>query len=100
MVAAAVTNTLVNMFIERDYKLRNNAISQSSKWLQRQLADIRQRMDGSNRALNGFEKDNGISMIRDNQNKFSEQMVGLSRQLMQAQADRTQSQPYLDEVKG
>lgn len=100
MVAAAVTNTLVNMFIERDYKLRNNAISQSSKWLQGQLDDIRQRMDDSNRALNSFEKDNGISTIGDNQNRFSEQMIELSRQLMQAQADRIQLQSYLDEIKG
>ena len=100
MVAAAVTNTLVNMFIERDYKLRNNAISQSSKWLQRQLDDIRQRMDDSNRALNSFEKDNGISMIGDNQNRFSEQMVELSRQLIQAQADRIQLQSYLNELNG
>jgi succinoglycan biosynthesis transport protein ExoP len=100
MVAAAVTNTLVNMFIERDYTLRNEAISQSSKWLQRQLEDIRQRMDDANRALSSFEKDNGISTIGDNQNRFTEEMVELSRQLMQAQADRIQLQSYLNELNG
>lgn len=100
MVAAAVTNTLVNMFIERDYTLRNEAISQSSKWLQRQLEDIRQRMDDSNRALSSFEKDNGISTIGDNQNRFTEEMVELSRQLMQAQADRIQLQSYLNDTSG
>jgi polysaccharide biosynthesis transport protein len=98
VAAAAVTNTLVNMFIERDYTLRNNAISQSSKWLQRQLDDIRQRMDESNRALNKFEEDHGVSAIGDNQNRFSEEMVELSRQLMQAQADRIQLQSYLSEL--
>jgi capsular exopolysaccharide synthesis family protein len=100
LAAAAVTNTLVSMFIERDYTLRNDAISQSSKWLQRQLEDIRQRMDDSNRALNRFETDNGISTIGDNQNRFSEEMVELSRQLMQAQADRIQLQSYLSELNG
>jgi capsular exopolysaccharide synthesis family protein len=100
MVAAAVTNTLVNMFIERDYTLRNEAISQSSKWLQRQLEDIRQRMDDSNRALSSFEKDNGIGTIGDNQNRFTEEMVELSRQLMQAQADRIQLQSYLNDISG
>jgi capsular exopolysaccharide synthesis family protein len=100
LVAAAVTNTLVNMFIERDYKLRNDAISQSSRWLQRQLEDIRQRMDDSNRALNSFEKDNGISTIGDNQNRFTEEMVELSRQLMQAQADRIQLQSYMNDLNG
>ena len=100
LAAAAVTNTLVSMFIERDYTLRNNAISQSSKWLQRQLDDIRQRMDDSNRALNRFETDNGIGTIGDNQNQFSEEMAELSRQLMQAQADRIQLQSYLGELNG
>ena len=100
MVAAAVTNTLVNMFIERDYTLRNEAISQSSKWLQRQLDDIRQRMDEANRALSSFEKDNGISTIGDNQNRFTEEMVELSRQLMQAQADRIQLQSYMNDLNG
>jgi len=100
IVAAAVTNTLVNMFIERDYKLRNEAISQSSRWLQRQLDDIRQRMDDSNRALSSFEKDKGISTIGDNQNRFTEEMVELSRQLMQAQADRIQLQSYLNDLNG
>ena len=98
VVAAAVTNTLVNMFIERDYELRNNAISQSSQWLQRQLDDIRQRVDDSNRALTSFEQKNGISTIGDNQNRFSDQMLELSRQLMQAQADRIQLQSYLSQV--
>ena len=100
IVAATVTNTLVNMFIERDYKLRNNAISQSSKWLQGQLDDIRQRMDDSNRALTSFEKDNGISTIGDSQNRFTEQMGELSRQLIQAQADRIQLQSYLNDLNG
>jgi polysaccharide biosynthesis transport protein len=100
LVAAAVTNTLVNMFIERDYQLRNEAISQSSKWLQRQLDDIRQRMDEANYALSTFEKDNGISTIGDNQNRFTEEMVELSRQLMQAQADRIQLQSYMNDLNG
>lgn len=98
VAAAAVTNSLVNMFIERDYTLRNTAISQSSKWLQGQLEDIRQRMDESNRALNKFETDHGVSSIGDSQNRFSEEMVELSRQLMQAQADRIQLQSYLSEL--
>jgi capsular exopolysaccharide synthesis family protein len=88
------------MFIERDYTLRNEAISQSSKWLQRQLDDIRQRMDDANRALSNFEKDNGISTIGDNQNRFTEEMVELSRQLMQAQADRIQLQSYMNDLNG
>jgi capsular exopolysaccharide synthesis family protein len=97
-LSASVTNTLVNLFIERDFKTRNEAISQSSQWLQRQLDDIRQRMDDSNRALAKLQNSSGIAAIGDNQNTFSERIIELSRQLMQAQADRIQLQAYLDKL--
>jgi capsular exopolysaccharide synthesis family protein len=98
VLAAQITNTLVNLFIERDFKTRNDAISQSTKWLQRQLDDIRQRMDDSNRALAKLQDATGIGAIGENQNSFSERMIELSRQLMQAQADRIQLQAYLDKL--
>jgi polysaccharide biosynthesis transport protein len=99
-VAASVTNELVDRFIERDYRLRNEAISQSSHWLQQQLEDIRERMDDSSRALTNFQKASGIGTVGDNQNSFSEQMIEMSRQLTQAQADRIQLQSYLHDVGG
>ena len=97
-VAASATNTLVSLFIERDFKMRNDAIAQSTQWLQKQLVDIRQRMDESNRALEKLEGASGIGAIGENQNSFSERMVELQRQLMQAQADRIQLQAYLDKL--
>ena len=99
-LAAAATNTLVNQFIERDYRLRHEAILQSSEWLQKQLDDIRQRMETSNQMLAEFQKSSGIAAIGDNQNTFAEQMTELSRQLMQAQADRIQLQSYLSKFSG
>jgi capsular exopolysaccharide synthesis family protein len=94
VVAAQATNTLANLFIERDFKARNDAIAQ---W-QRQLDDIKQRMDDSNRALASFQNASGFSAIGDNQNTFSERVIELSKQLMQAQADRIQLQAYLDKL--
>jgi polysaccharide biosynthesis transport protein len=98
--AAKITNTLVDLFIERDFELRHQAIQQSSEWLQKQLDDIRGRMDESTRALAAFEKGSGIAAIGDNENSFTERMNELSRQLMQAQADRIQLQSYLHRFDG
>jgi capsular exopolysaccharide synthesis family protein len=100
VLAANITNTLVSRFIERNFKMRNDAILQSSEWLQKQLEDIRQRMEESNHALAKFQNEQGIGAIGDNQNTFSERMIELSRQLMQAQADRIQLQAYLDKLNG
>ncbi len=99
-LAARITNCLVNSFIERDFKLREQAIAQSSQWLHRQLDDIKQRMTESNAALAAFQKSTGIAALSETQNTFSEQMMELNKQLMQAQADRIQLQAYLDKFNG
>ena len=72
----------------------NDTIAQ---W-QRQLDDIKKRMDDSNRALAAFENAKGFSAIGDNENTFSERVIELSKQLMQAQSDRIQLQAYLDKL--
>jgi capsular exopolysaccharide synthesis family protein len=98
--AANVTNTLIDLFIERDFELRHEAVQQSSQWLQKQLDDIRSRMDKATRALADFQKGSGIAAIGDSQNTFTERMNELNRQMMQAQADRIQLQSYLRRFDG
>jgi capsular exopolysaccharide synthesis family protein len=92
--AARLTNTLVDLFIERDFKAREDLIAQ---W-QRQLDDIKKRMDDSNHALTAFQNAKGFSAIGDNGNTFSERVVDLSKQLTQAESDRIQLQAYLDKL--
>jgi succinoglycan biosynthesis transport protein ExoP len=99
-LAARITNCLVNSFIERDFKLREQAIAQSSEWLHRQLDDIKQRMQQSNQALAVFQKSTGIAALSETENTFSAQMMELNKQLTQAQADRIQLQAYLDKFNG
>lgn len=94
VLAAQATNTLVNLFIAQDFKTRNEAIAQ---W-QRQLDDIKQRMDQANRALDSFQGSHGFTAIGDNQNTFSERVIELSKALMEAQADRIQLQAYMDKL--
>ena len=94
MQAAQLTNSLVDLFIERDFKAREDAIAQ---W-QKQLDDIKKRMDDSNHALAAFENSKGFGAIGDNENTFSERVIALSNQLMQAQSDRIQLQAYLDKL--
>src|ERR1039458_4811164 len=94
VLAAQITNTLANRFIERDVERRKDDVAQ---W-QLQLEDIKQRTDDSNRALASFQSSSGFSAIGDNQNTFSERVIELSKQLMQAQADRIQMQAYLDKL--
>lgn len=94
-LAAKLTNTHVNLFVERTHRNRHDAIMQSSEWLSRQLEDIRQRMDKSNQVLAEFQRTTGIADVGETGTSFSQEMAELNRQLVQAQADRIQMESFL-----
>ena len=98
--AAQITNTVVDLFVEREYRMRHDSIVKSSVWLQEQLADIQARMEESNRVLAAFQKNNDLAIVGNNQSTFSEQFAELNRQYMQAEADRIQLQSYLNHFDG
>jgi succinoglycan biosynthesis transport protein ExoP len=89
-LAAEVTNTLVNHFIDRNYRTRYGTTMQASEWLSSQLDDLRKKIEKSNRALAHFQNANGIVEIDEKQNTVTQKVGELNRQLTQAQADRIQ----------
>jgi len=98
-MAALVTNTVVNAFIDDTYRDQHDSIVRSTEWLSRQLDDIRSRMVESNKVLADFQKSIGVADLDSSKSTFSEQMVELNRQLTQAQADRIQLEALLKSVQ-
>ena len=99
-LAAAVTNTALETFIDQTYQEQHSAIMQSSEWLSRQLDDIRTRMETSNRVLANFQKSIGVADVDANRSTFTDQLSELNRQMSQAQADRLQLEALLNQVHG
>jgi polysaccharide biosynthesis transport protein len=98
-LAALITNTIVDTFIEQTYEEQHDAIMKSTEWLARQLDDIRTRMETSNKVLTDFQKSVGIADLDDNRSTFTQQMTELNNQLTQAQADRIQLEALLASVR-
>ena len=98
-LAAQVTNTVVNSFIEQGYEEQHDSIMKSTQWLSKQLDDIRARMEDSNHVLADFERKIGVADLDDNKSTFSEHMEELNRQLTQAEADRIQIEAMLRNVR-
>ncbi len=94
-LAAEVTNTLVDHFIERNYRAHYETTMQASERLSSQLDDLRKKIEKSNRALADFQNATGIIEIDEKQNTVTQQIAELNRQLTQAQADRIQLQAYV-----
>jgi succinoglycan biosynthesis transport protein ExoP len=97
-LAAEVTNTLVNDFIDMSYKNRHAAVLKSADWLSKQLDDLRAKVQESNRALADFQNTSGIASIDETQNTFSEKISELNRQLSQAQAERIQHEAFVQRL--
>ena len=94
-LAAEVTNTLVETFVDRTLTMRHDAIASSRSWLEGQLNDVRAKAEQSNRDLAAFQKQTGVADVDEGRNTFGDLMTDLDRQTAQAQSERIQLESYL-----
>lgn len=97
-LSADVVNSLMKLLVEQNFEVRNKAIAESTKWLSRQLDDIREKMEKTTQALADFATKTGIVDMDPNSNTYGEKMGDLSKQLVQAQSDRIQFEAFLKPV--
>jgi capsular exopolysaccharide synthesis family protein len=98
VLAANITNTLAEMFVDRTYNERHGVIMKSSEWLSKQLDDIRGKMEKSNKDLADFEQKTGITDVDEKQNTYGLRLAELNRQYTAAQADRIQSEASMGPI--
>ncbi len=98
-LAATVTNTLMQTFVDRTLKMRHDAIANSRAWLQGQLNEVRSRAEQANRDLADFQKRTGVAEIDEARNTFGDLMTDLNRQTTQVQAERIQLESYLERAR-
>jgi len=101
-LAALVTNTLVNLFVEKSRSTRHDAILESSVWLSKQLDDVREAMQKSNTALAEYERVWGIADLGEDdkqQSTFTQKVAELNHELTLAQAERIQLEAYVNGIQ-
>jgi polysaccharide biosynthesis transport protein len=98
-LAAQVTNILVNMFIDRNYRTHYETTMQASEWLQAQLADLREKVEKSSQALVEYEQANGIVEVTDKENTVMQKAAEINHLLTLAQTDRITLEAYLKMVE-
>lgn len=97
-LAALVTNTFLEQYIQTTYQARHDAVEQSTDWLTKQLNDIRAKMESSNQALAAFQQNSGIVAVDGTQSTLTERMTELNHELAAAQAERIQLESLLQKV--
>ncbi len=98
-MAAKVANTVAQLFIKRNYKMRYGVSVQASQWVSQQLDALRGKIAAANQAVVDYQNQNGIVNIPDGQNQttntVTQKVSQLNQQLTQAEADRIEQEAYL-----
>lgn len=90
--SATFCNTLTSTFQEEDSKTREAEAQKTQEWLTRQVADVRQRAEDSQKKLEAAVGGNGLMLSQTTTSVGEDRLRSLQDELVKAQADRIQKQ--------
>src|SRR5579872_1722726 len=87
-VAANVVNTLMQTYVENNFKARFESTMQASDWLQKQLVDLQMKVETSQEKLVRYQKEHEILGTDEKQNIITEKLDELNKELTTAESER------------
>ncbi len=97
--AADFVNTLVNEFTEASMEARWKTTQKTSEWLNRQLGELKARLERADSQLQAYAKSNGLMFRTDKENVSEEKLRQQQAELSRAQADRMTKQARYELTK-
>jgi polysaccharide biosynthesis transport protein len=88
VLAAQLTNVHAEAYVRQGIKLRGQANQDARKFLEAKLAELRERVEKSEHALNVFRKGKGIISLNEKENIVVERLADLNRRLTEAEVER------------
>ncbi len=88
VLAANVANAVANSYLEHSYEIRSHASATLSQFMEKQLDELRAKMERSGMALAQFEKEMNVINPEDKTNILSARLLQLNTEYTNAQADR------------
>ena len=92
VLAARAVNTLVNTYIEQNFKTRFESTMQASDWLSKQLADLQMKVETSQEKLVQYQKEHEILGIDEKQNITTSKLDELNKELTVAESARMEKE--------
>ncbi len=87
-MAATVVNTVMQTYVENNFKARFDSTMQASDWLKRQLVDLQMQVETSQEKLVRYQKEHEILGIDEKQNIITSKLDELNKALTQAESER------------
>jgi capsular exopolysaccharide synthesis family protein len=97
-LAAQVSTTLVNNYIDYNFRLKYDATRQASGWMEQQLDELKAKVESSQQALVEYEREHQIVNTSEKQNVQEQMLSDLSRDLTNAESERLQKESLYHEV--
>jgi succinoglycan biosynthesis transport protein ExoP len=92
VLAAKAVNSLIDTYIEQNYKTRLDATTRTSDWLTQQLSELQMRVEESQEKLVRYQKAHGILGIDEKENIITSKLDELNKELTAAEGDRMQKE--------
>jgi succinoglycan biosynthesis transport protein ExoP len=94
-LAAVICNTLIDNYVEHNFSQNYAATQQVSDWLQKQLGDLKSRLEASQNHMLTVQKDIGLVGIDQTQSIVLSRLVDISHDVSQAETQRLIAQAKL-----
>ena len=93
-IAANVVNTLMQTYVENNFKARFESTMQASDWLQKQLVDLQMKVETSQEKLVRYQKEHEILGIDEKQNIITAKLDELNKELTPAESERMDKEAF------
>ena len=97
-LAAEVASALVNNYVDYNFSEKYDATRQASGWMEQQLDELKAKVEKSQQALVGYERQNQIVNTGEKQNVLEQMLSDVSRDLTNAESERIQKESLYRQV--
>jgi len=94
-MAANVVNTVMQTYVEDNFKARFESTMQASDWLSQQLVDLQMKVETSQEKLVRYQKEHEILGTDEKQNIIMEKLEEISKELTIAESERMDKEALL-----
>ncbi|MCC6420273.1 MAG: polysaccharide biosynthesis tyrosine autokinase [Gemmataceae bacterium] len=98
-LAADVANGTVQSYLEHTYNIRYRATAGLSQFMEKQLEELRAKMERSSAALVQFEKELNVISPEEKTNILSSRLIQLNTEHTNAQADRVRKEAAYNSIR-
>ena len=98
-LASAAANTLVNNYVDFNFRQQYDATRGVSDRMKQQLDELKAKVETSQQALVDYERKNSIFNVSEKQNVVEQRLAELSTDYTAAQADRMQKEALHAQVR-